>query len=400
MKKTFLYICCSLGLAFLWLVFDQARLPAQAAMEAPANAPVLCLPGIYPESPSECMPTGPSAYRLEMAEQGFRLPIQPLPAAGADPALSYAPYSYALLKKGITVPLYASLEEAIAGSSPVQYIEAGDLRYVSYVEEANTNDSPKPDYFLLRSGGWISAQEVASRVSAYTRFQGITLKDTPSTPFGWIIPLQPYVETKRTPGMGVSDDYTGHQLSEYSIVQVYGSQEVNGVLWYQVGLDEWIEQRQVGLVTPRTEPPEGVSGDRWIDVNLFEQTLAVYDGNRMVFATLIATGIEPFYTRPGVFPIREKLESTPMRGAFEADRSDFYYLEDVPWTMYFDEARALHAAYWRTRMGFAQSHGCVNLSPGDAHWLFNWANEGDWVHVWDPSGKTPTDPAFYTSGGA
>ncbi len=89
-----------------------------------------------------------------------------------------------------------------------------------------------------------------------------------------------------------------------------------------------------------------------------------------------------------------------MRGAFEADRSDFYYLESVPWTMYYDQARALHGAYWRTRYGFPQSHGCVNLSPGDAHWLFNWAKEGDWVHVWDPSGKTPTDPKYYSDGGA
>ena len=23
---------------------------------------------------------------------------------------------------------------------------------------------------------------------------------------------------------------------------------------------------------------------------------------------------------------------------------------------------------------------------------------GDWVYVWDPSGKTPTDPAFYQEG--
>jgi len=86
--------------------------------------------------------------------------------------------------------------------------------------------------------------------------------------------------------------------------------------------------------------------------------------------------------------------------AFEADRSDYYYLESVPWTMYYDQARALHGAYWRTRYGFPQSHGCVNISPGDSHWLFNWAREGDCVHVWDPSGKTPTDPKFYSDGGA
>jgi lipoprotein-anchoring transpeptidase ErfK/SrfK len=297
------------------------------------------------------------------------------------------------------VPVYASLEDAIAARNPVQYIEAGELRFVSYIDEANTNDSPKPDYFQLRSGVWISAQDVAQRERALIRYQGLSFTATPENDFGWILPLQAYVETKRTPGTA-QRDYTGRQLVEYSIVQIYAAQVVDGVEWYLVGPDEWIEQRQIGRVSPMKSAPEGVNNGRWIEVNLFEQTLAVYDQNQLVFATLIASGVEPFYTRPGLFPIYKKLETTPMRGAFEADRSDFYYLEDVPWTMYFDEARALHAAYWRTRFGFAQSHGCVNLSPGDAHWLFDWAQEGDWVYVWDPSGQTPTDPAYYTAGGA
>ena len=42
----------------------------------------------------------------------------------------------------------------------------------------------------------------------------------------------------------------------------------------------------------------------------------------------------------------------------------------------------------------------VNLSVGDSRWLFDWADVGDWVYVWDPSGKTPVDPGVYTAGGA
>jgi lipoprotein-anchoring transpeptidase ErfK/SrfK len=51
---------------------------------------------------------------------------------------------------------------------------------------------------------------------------------------------------------------------------------------------------------------------------------------------------------------------------------DFYALEDVPWTMYFDEGRALHGAYWHDGFGFRRSHGCVNLPITDAHWLYRW----------------------------
>lgn len=379
-----------------WSLFAS---PGRAAATNIQNSQALCLPGAYLNPPENCLPIGPSTYLTQLAQEGIRLPLQPLPAKPADPSLAYTPYQYARLKEGIAVPLYASLEDAIAGRNPSQYIEAGELRFVSYIEEANTNDTPKPDFFRLRSGLWISAQDVAQRERGMIRFQGLTFTAPPENDFGWILPLQPYVETKRTPGFA-QNDYTGRQLIEYSIVQIYASREVDGTTWYLIGLDEWVEQRQVGRVAMMRSAPEGVTNGRWIEVNLFEQTLAVYDQNRLVYATLIASGVEPFYTRPGLFPIYKKLEATPMRGAFEADRSDFYYLEDVPWTMYFDEARALHAAYWRTRFGFPQSHGCVNLSPGDAHWLFQWAQEGDWVYVWDPSGKTPTDPSFYTAGGA
>jgi lipoprotein-anchoring transpeptidase ErfK/SrfK len=148
-------------------------------------------------------------------------------------------------------------------------------------------------------------------------------------------------------------------------------------------------------VDPRASPPEGVTGSRWIEINLAEQTLAVYQDNHLVFATLVSSGVDAYWTRPGVFHIYEKKDTETMSGSTEANRSDYYYLEDVPWTMYFDDKRALHGEYWHTRLGYQHSHGCVNLSVGDAHWLYDWAGIGDTVYVYDPSGKTPTDPSSY-----
>jgi lipoprotein-anchoring transpeptidase ErfK/SrfK len=177
-------------------------------------------------------------------------------------------------------------------------------------------------------------------------------------------------------------------------MNVYTTQVIDNEEWYMIGPDQWVEGRKVARVIPNTTPQQGITTNRWIDVDLAEQTLAVYENNQLVFATVIATGLEPFWTRPGLFQIFQKKETETMRNN---DPSDFYYLDNVPWTMYFDGARALHGAYWRTRFGYPQSHGCVNLSVGDAHWLFNWAIEGDWVYVHDSTGKTPTDPALYSS---
>jgi hypothetical protein len=376
--------------------------PAQAASPTQAGASaaeVLCLPGIYQGTPQDCTLAGPAAYLSRMAEKGITFPLTPLPSRPPAVELTYSLHQYARLKENENTPVYATAEDAWKERSPVSSIEAGGLRFISYIDEAYLSGGEKPDAFQLRSGGWVAARNVKNRENAITRFQGLEFTRTPLQPFGWVRPFNAYNPTKHTPGFAL-DDPTGNQLMEYTVVKVYAQETVDGVDWLMIGPDEWIEKRLVSQVLPNTTPPEGVTNGRWIEVNLYEQTVAVYQDHRLVYASMIATGQEPFYTRPGLFPIYKKLDTTPMSGAFEADRSDYYQLQDVPWTMYYDKARALHGAYWRTRFGFPQSHGCVNLSPGDAQWLFNWAVEGDWVYVWDPSGETPTDPAFYGDGGA
>ncbi len=49
-----------------------------------------------------------------------------------------------------------------------------------------------------------------------------------------------------------------------------------------------------------------------------------------------------------------------------------YALKDVPYIEYFASGFALHAAYWHDVFGKQKSHGCVNLSPIDAHRVFMW----------------------------
>jgi hypothetical protein len=328
-----------------------------------------------------------------MASVGISFPLTRLSYRPIDGTLGVVPFSYAILGDGPT-PVYTSIQDAISGKNALRTIDAGPLRYISYIDFEDTENGR---FFELHDSTWVRVSSRASLPHSYPG--GIEFTRIPIYSFGWVLPFAPSVETKRTPGIN-QEDYTGHTISQYQIVQIYSSQVVNNVEWNLIAPDEWVEGRFIGRVIPNPTPPAGVAGGRWIDVNLFEQTLVVYDQDRLVFATLIATGLDPFFTKPGLFQIQRKLDSTPMSGTFAEDRSDYYYLEDVPWTMYYDHARALHGAYWRTAYGFPQSHGCVNLTTADAHWLFNWANVGDWVYVWDPSGKTPTDPSYYGEGGA
>ena len=394
MTKRLLAVCF-LILA-VWLV--SAR-PVHAASVARVSQDpgVLCLPGVYTQAPGNCAPLGPSAYLSKMAQTGLTFPVTPLPIARPDRSLTYVNVRYGQVNKN-KAPIYGSVEDALSGKKDraIGRIDAS-FSYISYTDEVVIDGKR---FYMIEPGMWMTANDII-RVGSVPLFQGVTLSQTPNTAFGWVLTyLSPGpVETKRTPGYA-NRDYTGHTLNNHEIVRVYAQETVAGEDWYMIGPDEWVHQNVLARVIPNTTPPEGVSGGRWIEVNLFEQTLAVYDDYQLVFATLVASGLEPFWTRPGLFQIYQKLETTPMRGSFEADRSDAYYLEDVPWTMYFDQARALHGAYWRANLGFPQSHGCVNLSVGDSRWIFDWAEVGDFVYVWDPSGKTPVDPAQYTAGGA
>jgi hypothetical protein len=123
-----------------------------------------------------------------------------------------------------------------------------------------------------------------------------------------------------------------------------------------------IEHSERPLLVPRNA--------RFIHVNLAQQSLVAYDGQRPVFATLVSTGKPGFETPPGVYRIYAKHVSATMDGTAGSDET--YSIEDVPWTMYFQGSYALHAAFWHDHFGNVRSHGCINLAPADARWLFRW----------------------------
>jgi len=364
--------------------------PAQAADQESYSGEPLCLPGVYGYDQIDCLVLGPSEFLTTMDKKGIAVPFQPLPAYKPDVSYTMAPVPYLLVGEN-SFPVYASLDDALA-RNPTRYLDAG-MKYLAVYERHDRDDGI---FYQLMNGLWINAGEANTECCIRSgRFQGLMFYQNPSTPFGWVLDQ---INVFKTPG--VSAESTGRKLFREDVVQIYDVQTVDGVDWFMIGLDEWVDRRKVRQFTVNPAPPEGVDNNRWIEVNLYEQTLGIYENGKLVFAALIATGVDPFFTRPGLFQVYEKYERTNMSGAFEADRSDYYYLEDVPWTLYYDEARALHGAYWRTYFGYPQSHGCVNLSIGDARVVFDWANVGDWVYVWDPSGETPEDPNLYTAGGA
>jgi lipoprotein-anchoring transpeptidase ErfK/SrfK len=135
-------------------------------------------------------------------------------------------------------------------------------------------------------------------------------------------------------------------------------------------------------IKPVARPAE-VTGRKWFAVDLFEQTLVAYEGERAVFATLIASGLAQWGTTEGVHQVWARHEQVRMSGA--AGEEAFWNLPLVPWALFFTKSeQALHGAYWHDGFGYRRSRGCVNLSLTDAKWIFDWAagDEDVWVFVY------------------
>ncbi len=348
----------------------------------------LCLPGPYFENPQDdCLVLGAAEYQTERQEIQASIDTIPERFISGPEELGDTTTRYIRLDSENDLNYYYSLERAIFSE-----VSDGNFRPgYTFAAFESVNEIDGETYYLLTDDTWINGTDVIKEVYP-TPFRGVLMNGTtPIRPFGWVVSAR---LTHVTPGW--DSPTSDRMLNRYEFVEVYETETIYGFDWYRIGPDEWVEQRALGLVFPNNTPPTGVENGRWIELNLFEQTTAVYDNEELVFATLTTSGSDAYYTRPGLFKVYSRFEITSMAGGVEADKSDQYYLQGIPWVLYFDDGRGFHGEYWHDHLGYQSSHGCANLSFADSEWLFDWAELGDWVYVWDPSGDTPVDEYLFT----
>jgi hypothetical protein len=128
------------------------------------------------------------------------------------------------------------------------------------------------------------------------------------------------------------------------------------------------------LLAAQARAPRGRA--TWIEVSIEGGWLLAYEGTRRVFATLISPGkggvakadedpLKRAATPTGVYPISGKFVTATMEAPGDLIHSD------VPYAQNLVGPYALHGAYWHDNWGNPQSGGCINLSPIDAKWLFD-----------------------------
>jgi hypothetical protein len=128
--------------------------------------------------------------------------------------------------------------------------------------------------------------------------------------------------------------------------------------------------------------PDVNPDDKRIDVDLDFQTLSCYEGNTEVYFCRISSGIKAILdpltgavdnklaTPVGNLLTHWKIYSLNMTaGSFQSG----YSTPAVPWsTMISGDGIAIHGAFWHNAFGEKRSHGCINVTPEDAKWIFRW----------------------------
>lgn len=158
---------------------------------------------------------------------------------------------------------------------------------------------------------------------------------------------------------------------------------VTGNIWYYL-LDDKIEQfyyapaEHIRLIPdPELAPlsPHVPDKEKRVEVRLNDQLVLAYEANRLVFATRTATGgrlRSGTYTTPsGDFITFHKRPTRHMAAGDIA--SSGFDLPGVPWVTYIkDNGISFHGTYWHNDYGRPRSHGCINLTPQAAKWLYRW----------------------------
>lgn len=159
----------------------------------------------------------------------------------------------------------------------------------------------------------------------------------------------------------------------------------------KVSTGEWIENTGKPIFDNQylaTLPPKLADGDsttvlgshtaadgaeKWIDVSLSEQKLRAYEGNRLIYEFPISSGRPGYDTVKGDFRVWRKVRDQAYRGG-SRERGDYYYLPNVPYSLFFHQGYAIHGAYWHNDFGIKRrSSGCINLRISDAEQVYNWA---------------------------
>ncbi|PKO01750.1 MAG: hypothetical protein CVU43_11360 [Chloroflexi bacterium HGW-Chloroflexi-5] len=158
-----------------------------------------------------------------------------------------------------------------------------------------------------------------------------------------------------------------------------------GKWWYEVLEDFYQKSYFVNPKHLRVIPldeltplsPSVPANEKRIEVRLSDQLVIAYEGDNQVQLFRCSAGEnknDVSLTPIGNFTTDYKRASRHMIDGNDHHMNTFN-LPGVPWISYIDvNGISFHGTYWHNNFGVPMSHGCINLPPDSAKWIYRWTN--------------------------
>lgn len=255
--------------------------------------------------------------------------------------------------------------------------------YLSLDKELSTPSGK----FWRNTAGYLAPADHVLVHKPKTEFEGVKIGaegERRHLPLGWVVSPRAHHYRIEEGDPSKADQKNGKvkrgdAVPRFTIVQLTGKKvTVEDRGYFETEEGWWLRDIDAAVTRPGP-PPKGLSpAEKWIDVNLSTQSLIAFEGDKPVYATIVSTGrhndedkSKDHRTVQGEFRIREKHIAATMEDDSASDGP--YSIQDVPWIMYFEGSYALHGAFWHSMFGRERSHGCVNMTPHDAKYVFGWS---------------------------
>jgi len=326
----------------------------------------------------------PNDWESYSAGEGYDADLASRPVRGL------VPFVYAKVWRTWRGPVYADADAYAQGDRYIKKMSWGKkFRFTEVIETEKGTVLARPD------GSVVPADEVFLYPISY--FHGRELDSDP-IPDGmlpaWVFGYEG-ANVRAEPSMSAE---VSTVLPYHEPLWVKDEPVDDGGHWWVIpdalgpGVDGYVNDRvDIRHWVPREAPAEIAPGELWVDVDLGQQVLALMEGSEPTFVTMVSTGDVNWDTPQGVFRIYDKMIDTTMASRAGPEDEDYYFVEGVPWTMHFKPRYALHGVFWHWGFGHRASHGCVNLAPRDAQYVFD--RVGPTMQAgWHSAYETPADP--------
>jgi hypothetical protein len=227
----------------------------------------------------------------------------------------------------------------------------------------------------------------ADRVFPYkpVNFEGTPLGGEVNLPLAWVRSEGEPKRRRQADGAFVE---TGERWTNKSFVMLTGQSEKVGAKTLRQTREDpaiWLADGPGVSVVEQVDSPHYTIGEdeKWIDAHLIPGTMTAYRGKKPLWTTLWSGGKggapvpgknPAFYatTELGLFRFQWKDKAATMSPDKGAPTVQWF--ADVPHIQYIHAPLALHVAYWHDRFGHLVSAECLNVSPRDAEWLFDFTD--------------------------